>query len=212
MSTQNITLPDDEIPLLDRLNTTELDKTLDEFINAVNDQYISIKSDSSHIIFNEIIKTDELNQNLRDKIFITNYDIEALKSERVVLFDKPYLVSNIYCTPNYNNNKSNLIRLLTSRFTDKKMITLDHHQNYSQEDIINSVYIANEIVMGFILPTGSTFNSLDCIDLEQLYTNDKKLSEISKAQNDIYFATHELKKNIKSQLSCKPPLISYTHN
>ena len=204
MSSQDITVLEDKMPLLDKLNTMELSKTLNEFIDTLNSQYISITSDSLQIIFNGKINSTALSKELKDKLLSTNYDIPALNGETVVLFDKPYLVSNIYCNSNYiNDSKSNLIRLLTTRYTEKKMVTLNRIKNSAPNDTFNGVYIANEIIMGFILPTSilnsvSNFESIDCLDLTQLFTDNERLSAISKAHDNIFIAANELHEAIKS--------------
>lgn len=201
MSYQYFAMSDDTPPPLDDLSTREFDNALSEFTIAINEQYSSFGNDSYRVTFNGELKEEELTDALKSTLSQTNYDIASLHGESVVLFDKPYLVSEIYCTPNHATDKNtNVIRLLTNRFTDKKVIPFSHNTSRTSSDIDSySVYIAIEVIWGFVLPRRSVFKFVRGIDLKDFFADDNKISAITKAHKNISFSANALKRAMEEQ-------------
>ncbi|OBU16250.1 hypothetical protein AYY19_03550 [Photobacterium aquimaris] len=162
---KNSSYRNDEISIDEVISSVnDFDKSLSDFKSAINDEYFIIKNDSDKIIFNQEFKIENIDHNVKSKLYQINYEISALQGERIVFFDKPYFISHVFGSPKSLSDKhSNAIRLLTKKYTDKKIVSGTHTfvSNINQSA---TKYEVNDTIYGLILPERSSFKYSEAID------------------------------------------------
>lgn len=124
----------------------------------------------------------------RDKKFVfnalrgANYDGNVLRSENVVLFSEPVIVSELSCTNIPHNENEAAVRFISYLETDKKFIT---KRRINTGLIFNSgpltTYKVHDVVLGLILPKRSSFYSVNAVSCTELHTNYTKFENTKDA-------------------------------
>lgn len=174
------------------IDTDELDKSLEEFTASINRQYQIIKESSFKIVVNKTIKEENLEDHEIELLKKTNYELSALKGDQVILFDKPYLVSEVTCykSQSFLDDKVLGIRFLSRSKSTKKVVLPTRDANK------NLLYEIDDVVLGFILPSFIEFSSAKVLDLEVFYRKRSIIAEIQKAHEDLMLSIDILKGSV----------------
>jgi len=186
------------------INSIEVDDSIRKFTEVVNEQYFQISNDSKRIKYNQGFVDENLIGQDLSLLKRTNYEFAALLGERIILFDKPYLISEVLCYDDINtkDEKSQALRLLSYKHTIKKVIfakripTNSHFRNQP-----NLKYVVDEVILGIILPTHSSFISAQALDLETYYRDGKILTKIAQAHEGVTLSANILREDVDERIS-----------
>jgi len=186
-------------------DSIKVDESIRKFTKVVNEQYFKISSKSSRIKYNQDIVDKNLIKEELSLLEKTNYELAALSGERIILFDKPYLISEVLCynDKNISDEKSQALRLISYKHTTKKVIFAKRVPTDARDPRTqgNLKYVVDEVVLGAILPTHSTFMLAEALDLETYYRDGRILTKISQAHEDIILSTNILKEEVHERIS-----------
>ena len=182
MNSQDFTISDDKKRHFNDCSTKKFEDTFSQLNSAINGLYFSLKASSDKIILNAELNGDQFSSDIHKKLALTNYEFSSTKRETFVLFDKPYFISVISCSSNnVIDNNSNIITLLSHKFSDKKIAAA---RTNSPQDINSNShysYVVRETIFGFILPVQFNFESAGAIDYQSFLEGDSEMVAINKA-------------------------------
>lgn len=187
--------------VIDEIKVGDFEESLSNFTETINKQFTQIIDTSSRLIAYKTLDEDDLTNNEFELLNKTNYEIPALKGEKIVLFDKPYLVSDIVCGRDGRlaDEKSLGLRFLSHKKITRRVVfpaeiraNLDKYQVFSYE--------IDDIIFGVILPPNSSFRAARALDIEELYKNREILSNIEKTHGGITVAVNMLRRDISEKI------------
>lgn len=195
---------DNSLFAINVIDSIKVDESIRKFTKVVNEQYFQISSKSKRIKYNQDIVDQNLIENELSLLEKTNYELAALTGERIILFDKPYLVSEVFCynDKNITDEKSQALRLISYKHTIKKVIFAKRMPTNLRSSRIqaNLKYVVDEVILGAILPTHSTFMLAEALDLEAYYHDGKILTKIAQAHEDIILSSNILKEEVDGEV------------
>lgn len=196
---------DNSLFAINVIDSIKVDESIRKFTEVVNEQYFKISNKSNRIKYNQDIVDQNLIEEELSLLEKTNYELAALTGERVILFDKPYLISEVFCynDKNITDEKSQALRLISYKHTIKKVIFAKRMPTNLRgpRNQANLKYVVDEVILGAILPTHSTFMLAEALDLETYYRDGRILTKISQAREDIILSTNILKEEVDERIS-----------
>jgi hypothetical protein len=184
-------------PSFKEISTADFDESMNSLKRVIDSQFFEVKSDSNRIIFEDILSVDTLNEKAKQVLSESNYEINALNGEHIILFSTPLFISELTCSGRSSSiadDKSNMVRLIAGKVSEKKFI--------SQKPSINSalsVYKINDTVNGFVLPQRTTLAKFKAIDFHRFFADEKKLNYITDAHKKVSYETACLNQAVFNQ-------------
>ncbi|PMG45678.1 hypothetical protein BCU90_17595 [Vibrio lentus] len=159
----------------------EYQASIDVFFNVYNKDSDLLHCDSDFDI------SDEINLSHARKVLVaSNYEVSALASENVVLFDEPTLLAEVKLSHLPHEETARNIRLISYGGIEKKSIgkiienktigAAGSHMSYTVSTF--SVY---DYVTGIILPKNANFRSLKATPLRSIVANVSHLERLQAA-------------------------------
>ncbi|EKB7278228.1 hypothetical protein OOY67_000659 [Vibrio parahaemolyticus] len=171
--------------LFSDIDTDSITRPMDEYLQTLNSFYTTYEPNESSLI--QVFKDfdpDAINDtNIKSPSSIlsrTNYDVNALKGEHVVLFLEPSIVSEIQCEKISKDENEGAIRLISSFISEKKVITKRTSGTSRHRATLTTTYKLHEIVYGLILPKRCNLVSVTLVSFNKLHTDIKKLEQAEK--------------------------------
>ncbi|WP_102297561.1 hypothetical protein [Vibrio cyclitrophicus] len=163
--------------------TSPMDEYLDS-LDAFYTTYIPSSNSSTMKVFNDF-NPESIDE--KDNKFISaalqasNYDVNALRGEYVVLFSEPVIVSEIQCHNIPMDENEGAIRLISNFVTDKKVTTKRTTTSQDLNSASITTYKVHEIVYGLILPKRCDLKSVKLTSFFSLHLDIKTLEKTEKA-------------------------------
>ncbi|WP_274020007.1 hypothetical protein [Vibrio parahaemolyticus] len=172
--------------LLSDIDTDSITRPMDEYLQTLNSFYTTYEPHESSLIqvykdFDPDSITDAIRKSPLSMLNSTNYDINALRGDHVVLFLEPSIVSEIQCEKISTDENEGAIRLISSQLSEKKVITKRTTASKGLKPNLVSTYKLHEIVYGLILPKRCDLVSIKLTNFRKLHTDVKKLEKAEKA-------------------------------
>ncbi|PWS55825.1 hypothetical protein [Pseudoalteromonas sp. meg-B1] len=188
--------------VIDEINLGDFEESLSNFTKTISNQFTKIIDTSSRLLTYKTLDENNLTDKELELLNETNYEISALKGEPIVLFDKPYLVSDIDCgrKGHFADEKSLGLRFLSHKnITRKVVFPAEIKTNQNNYQILS--YAIDDIIWGVILPPNSSFRFARALDIEELYKNREILSNIEKTHRDITVSVDLLRRDISKKIN-----------
>ncbi|WP_234427284.1 hypothetical protein [Vibrio anguillarum] len=171
---------------------TKAAEHLNQYASAIQSLFIDLKegkADDLMRVFDDFnfenLTTNEdmgfVEQSLRN----ANYPAQALNGETVILFSQPVIVSEIFCR---SNSASIPIRLISSENVDKAFKSearVTKTYGGSTQYNYQIAYKIHDVVLGFVLPSSSSFDHVYVATSAWMIQNQNALETANDAINKV---------------------------
>ncbi|QFI37171.1 hypothetical protein FR932_04670 [Moritella marina ATCC 15381] len=187
-----------EIPLFENPSMTDFEISMNKFNTSINSQFMNVSTGSQRINFNGILSVEGIDSKAKKIITNSNYEINALDGELVILFTDPLYVSMLTCRgKSFRDSKSCMIRLISGEFSEKKFISRHSVTSHGRE----AEYKINDIIRGVILSPSTEFSHASAIDFPLFFSDDIKMNSISDAHKGLSLEAETLRQTIFNQVN-----------
>ncbi|HHF0557566.1 TPA: hypothetical protein ACPHT1_001644 [Vibrio antiquarius] len=172
--------------IFEEISTQGISESFKEYCDSLSEfyQYIHVGSRSTLVRAYEDFNFEELSESdtrfVTDALRVANYEPNALRSENVVLFNEPVILSEIICSSGHYGENEGALRLISYLTMDKK-VTTRRKTNLKKAEVTYEVY---DLVSGIILPRRCKFIGVRLATYKSLHTDYKKLERTQKALNN----------------------------
>lgn len=164
-----------------------INKEIDKFYEVFNSHYKQAYYNSDCVYFFGIIGNNNP-EGLEGMLKLTNFTLNSLNGDWVILFNSPVFISTIELAGFFNKSNdvtSDAIRLISDSGQHKivssnpKSIQPDPN---IKPDVTFSVY---DVVWGFVLPNKMDFNKVNLITLDDLFKNAGFMQDLMKHRESL---------------------------
>ncbi|MGL1104872.1 hypothetical protein ACSTLM_11820 [Vibrio parahaemolyticus] len=172
--------------IFEEISTQGISESFKEYCDSLSEfyQYIHVGSRGTLVRAYEDFNFEELSESdtrfVTDALRVANYEPNALRSENVVLFNEPVILSEIICSSGHYGENEGALRLISYLTMDKK-VTTRRKTNLKKAEVTYEVY---DLVSGIILPRRCKFIGVRLATYKSLHTDYKKLERTQKALNN----------------------------
>lgn len=186
-----------EIPSFEKPSIADFEHAIAKFNTSINSPFMNINIKSPTIYFNNVLSVEGIDTKAKKIISDSNYEMNALDGERIILFTNPLYVSMLTCRgQSFRDSKSCMVRLISGKVTEKKFISRHSVASHgSQAD-----YKINDVIRGVILPPTIEFIHASVIDFPLFFSNDIKMNSISDAHKGLSLEAETLRQTISNQV------------
>jgi hypothetical protein len=174
----------------------DMNNAVSEFESAIDAQYFYMKKDSNWITYNDVFLADEITEDVKALLDLSNYEASMLENEVVILFSRPIFLSKLICQGGmFGDYKSKAIRLISATISQKKFVSNFTAVDYGTE------FKINDTVRGIIFPTRTQFFKAKALDFYNFFSNEDKINTVVKAHLNLSEKANILKHELDNEIN-----------